>query len=237
MSNGNDRTPVLQNEDWWACFIGWFILLLAIIGVHEAAAGKWAVSWLLPHTPKLGTWTSLADAFPNGFGVAVGTGLLMWAFITVLTIIGGYFMKYDIKGYIPGFLLIYIITFVSMVISKQAFIKKWGISYVLFALAIGLIISNIFKVPKIMKAAGQTEFFVKIGLSAFSRPFWWPAPSGSGLIIFAGHLRYPSALAVLSPRPTRYAVFPPVSLPVEPFRETPRKSAIWWPGCWCVRWY
>jgi uncharacterized membrane protein YadS len=28
----------------------------------------------------------------------------------------------------------------------------------------GLIISNIFKVPKIMKAAGQTEFFVKIGL-------------------------------------------------------------------------
>ena len=55
-------------------------------------------------------------------------------------------------------------TFISMVISKQAFIKKWGISYVLFALAFGLIISNIFKVPKIMKAAGQTEFFVKIGL-------------------------------------------------------------------------
>ena len=28
----------------------------------------------------------------------------------------------------------------------------------------GLIISNIFKVPKILKTAGQTEFFVKIGL-------------------------------------------------------------------------
>ena len=49
-----------------------------------------------------------------------------------------------------------------MVIAKQAFIAKWGISYVLFALAFGLIISNIFKVPKILKAAGQTEFFVKI---------------------------------------------------------------------------
>jgi len=33
MSNGNDRTPVLQNEDWWACFLGWFILLLAVVGV------------------------------------------------------------------------------------------------------------------------------------------------------------------------------------------------------------
>jgi uncharacterized membrane protein YadS len=51
-----------------------------------------------------------------------------------------------------------------MLISKQAFMKKWGISYVLFALVIGLIISNIFKVPKVLKAAGQTEFFVKIGL-------------------------------------------------------------------------
>ena len=32
MANGNDRTPALQNEDWWACLIGWFILLVAIIG-------------------------------------------------------------------------------------------------------------------------------------------------------------------------------------------------------------
>lgn len=39
-----------------------------------------------------------------------------------------------------------------------------GISYVLFALGFGLIISNVFKVPKMLKATGQTEFFVKIGL-------------------------------------------------------------------------
>jgi uncharacterized integral membrane protein (TIGR00698 family) len=82
----------------------------------------------------------------------------------VLTFIGGIFMKYDLKRYIPGFIVIFAITFISMVISKQAFIKKWGISYVLFALIFGLIISNFFKVPKILKAAGQTEFFIKIGL-------------------------------------------------------------------------
>ena len=39
MSNGNDRTPVFQNEDWWACFLGWFILLLAVIGVLNAIIG------------------------------------------------------------------------------------------------------------------------------------------------------------------------------------------------------
>jgi uncharacterized membrane protein YadS len=163
MSNGNDRTPALQNEDWWACLIGWFILLIAIIGVHEVSAGKWAVS-ILPAAPKLGTWTDLSAAFPKGFGATIVTGLIMWVFLCVLTLIAGYFLKFDLKSYIPGFLIIYIIAFISMIISKQAFIKKWGISYVLFALAIGLIISNVFKVPKIIKAAGQTEFFVKIGL-------------------------------------------------------------------------
>jgi len=150
MSNGNDRTPVLQNEDWWACFIGWLILLLALWGV-------------LPHPPKIGTWTSLSAAFPKGWST-LGTSILLCISMGVLTLIGGVFMKFDLKRYVPGFLILFALTFISMVISKQAFIKKWGISYVLFALAFGLIISNVFKVPKILKAAGQTEFFIKIGL-------------------------------------------------------------------------
>lgn len=150
MSNGNDRTPVLQNEDWWACFIGWLILLLALWGV-------------LPHPPKIGTWTSLSAAFPKGWST-LGTSIVLCIAMGVLTMIGGVFMKFDLKRYVPGFLILFAITFISMVISKQAFIKKWGISYVLFALAFGLIISNVFKVPKILKAAGQTEFFIKIGL-------------------------------------------------------------------------
>jgi uncharacterized integral membrane protein (TIGR00698 family) len=150
MSNGKDRTPVLQNEDWWACFIGWFILLLALWGV-------------LPATPKIAKWTSLSAAFPKGW-TTFGTTIVLCIAMGVLTFIGGIFMKFDLKNYIPGFIVIFALTFVAMVVSKQAFINKWGISYVLFALVFGLVISNIFKVPKILKAAGQTEFFIKIGL-------------------------------------------------------------------------
>lgn len=150
MSNGNERPSVLQNEDWWACFIGWFILLLAF--------GGW-----LPSPPKIATWTSLSAAFPKGAST-IGTTIVLLITMGVLTFIGGIFMKYDLKRFFPGFIVIFAITFISMVISKQAFIKKWGISYVLFALIFGLIISNFFKVPKILKAAGQTEFFIKIGL-------------------------------------------------------------------------
>ncbi|MHC4459113.1 MAG: YeiH family protein, partial [Planctomycetota bacterium] len=203
--------PVLQNEDWWACFIGWFILLLAIIGVHELESGKWAVS-ILPSFPKIKTWTSLGAAFPKGFGGTLGTTVVVFIFITVvtmiggafmkldlfggtlgttvvvfifitvITMIGGAFMKLDLKRYIPGFLVIFALTFISMVISKQAFIKKWGISYVLFALVFGLIISNIFKVPKILKAAGQTEFFIKIGLVCMGATIMFSVVLKAGVI-------------------------------------------------------
>ena len=29
MSNGSERPSVLKDEDWWACFLGWLILILA----------------------------------------------------------------------------------------------------------------------------------------------------------------------------------------------------------------
>ena len=155
MSNGNrnekiDWSNLWKNEDWWACWIGFFILLLAIIGV-------------LPHAPKIATWTSLSAAFPKGIST-LWTTILLLLTMGVLTWIGAAVMKKDVRAYIPGFIVIFAIGFACMVISKQAFVKKWGISYVLFALVVGLMISNIFKVPRILKAAALTEFFIKVGL-------------------------------------------------------------------------
>ena len=142
MGNGQDRTPVLRSEDWWACFLGWFIIVLAIIGLHEVAAGKWAVSSILPAGPKFGKWTSLAGIFPKGFGTSLGQAGILFVFMAVITSIGGIFMKFDLKRYIPGFLVIFVLALISMIISKQAFFSKWGIEYVIFALIFGLIIGN-----------------------------------------------------------------------------------------------
>jgi len=163
MSNGNQRPPILQSEDWWACFLGWFILLVAIVGLREVEAGKWAVGFL-PSGPKLAKdWTSLAAALPQG-AEGWGATLGLFLFMLILTMIGGFFMKFDFKRYIPGFVVIFLLSLISIIISRQQFINKWGFEYVIFALIFGLIISNVFKVPAILKAAGMTEYFIKIGL-------------------------------------------------------------------------
>ncbi len=179
MGNGKSRTPVLQSEDWWACWIGLFIMLLATLGV-------------LPQTPKIGTWTSMAAIFPKGIST-LWTTIIFFATVGVLTWISGAFLKFDMRRYIPGFLLIFLVTLLSMVISKQAFIKEWGISYVLFGLVFGLIISNLLKVPKAMKAAGQTEYFVKIGLVCMGATILFSVVLKAGVIGMAQALLVASA--------------------------------------------
>jgi len=47
-----DWSSLCRKEDWWACWIGWLILLMAIAG------------WI-PDTPKIKAWTSLSQGLPK----------------------------------------------------------------------------------------------------------------------------------------------------------------------------
>jgi uncharacterized membrane protein YadS len=148
--NKIDWSSLWKNEDWLACWVGWAFLVLAILGI-------------LPHTPKIGTWTNLAEAFPKGIGT-LWDSIILFIVAIIFTLIGIYFLKKDIKRYIPGFVVIFLLAFLAIFISNQATIKYWGIPYVLWALIFGLIISNLKLVPGWLKAGIATEFFIKIGL-------------------------------------------------------------------------
>lgn len=150
MSNGIDWSSLWKKEDWWACWIGWLILLMAIIG------------WM-PSPPKISTWTALGQAFPKGVGT-IWSLIVMFIVVGVLTSIGAAFMGKSVSKYLPGFLVIYLISFIAMFIAHQKTIKVYGFEYVLWALIIGLIISNIFRVPEWWKPSILTEYFIKIGL-------------------------------------------------------------------------
>ena len=147
---GIDWTSLWRKEDWWACWLGWLILVLAWVAV-------------VPNTIKYGTWTTLEKMFPKGMET-LSIGIICLVFTLVLTVIGCAFMKRDVRRFIPAFIAIWALVFVAEVVAHQTQIKYWGIPYVLWALAFGLIISNVFGVPKWLKAGVMTEYFIKIGL-------------------------------------------------------------------------
>lgn len=70
----------------------------------------------------------------------------------------------SLKKYIGGFLLIYVLAIISLILAGNKTISYYGLEYVIFALIIGLLIGNLIRLPGWIKEAARSEFFIKTGL-------------------------------------------------------------------------
>ncbi len=145
-----DFSSLYKKEDWWAVWIGFLILLLGI--------GRW-----LPALPKISKWTDVTASFPASVGT-IGSVALLFLILLVITLIAIVFMRKPVRQYLAGFVVVFILTFLAVWVGKYAVLSKWGLETVLWALILGLIVSNLWRIPAWLKAAVQTEFFIKIGL-------------------------------------------------------------------------
>jgi len=145
----NRFSTLWRKEEWWAVWIGFFILALVASGVVSMV-------------PKLHKWTLDIGAavqpsdMPNLIFLAVG--LLLLTSIPVLI------ENKEAKKYLVGFPLIFLLAFLAQLIANQTIIKEYGISYALWALIFGLVISNVGKAPKLLQTAAKSELFIKTGL-------------------------------------------------------------------------
>jgi len=90
--------------------------------------------------------------------------LVLGLILAIVFGIGMQVMQKNIVRFIPGFMFIFIFAIVSYLIAGQAVMKTYGLGYALWAILIGLIISNTVGTPKWVKPAVQTEYFIKTGL-------------------------------------------------------------------------
>lgn len=70
----------------------------------------------------------------------------------------------NVGKYIIGFPVVYILANISQFISGNATVNYYGLEYVIFALIIGLVISNVIGVPQWLMEAVRTEYYIKTGL-------------------------------------------------------------------------
>jgi uncharacterized membrane protein YadS len=165
-----DWSSLIRKEDWLVVWMGFIIMLLAVAG-------------LITSVPSVGTWsTNLTDAL--NFGDLTGIALLGLG-ILVLTSLGVWLKGEDLPSYWTGFPVIYALGIVALVVSKQATIKYYGLSYVLWALLLGLVISNLSEVPGWLKGAIKTELFIKIGLVLLGAEILFPTIVKGGAVSVA----------------------------------------------------
>ncbi len=151
MATDNTSKPFTFTEDWAVVALGGIIILLAV-----------AIT-ALP-SPSY-SWTTVGD-----IGAKVLSGKNLLALVTQFLIVaavgtvGALLMRKTIGPFLKMIPLVFVLTLVAQLVAGNKEIKSLGLEAVIFSLLIGLLISNLFKLPEWLRSALSTEMFVKIGL-------------------------------------------------------------------------
>lgn len=99
----------------------------------------------------------------SGFSQIGNMSLLFIIMVTLFgfgdKLMGGSFRKFS-----KGFTAIFLLSILSFILAKQVNSSYLGINYAVWAIVIGIIISNTVGVPKYMKSAIRSEYYIKTGL-------------------------------------------------------------------------
>jgi uncharacterized membrane protein YadS len=79
--------------------------------------------------------------------------------LMAVALIGGNLLKY-----LLGFPVVYALGWLAQIIAGNATVNYWGVEYVVFALLLGLFVSNVIGVPAWLMEAVKTEYYIRSGL-------------------------------------------------------------------------
>jgi len=149
-------SDLFRKEDWWAIWLGFFIMAIALMG---KVSGSFDLKAVKAHKWGTGDYPSLISAF-DGLGSQL---LFLLVFVGIITVIGMAVMRKDVKGYIVAFPVVFVLANLAYLFSQHYVIKNY-LGYAFWALGIGLLISNTVGTPKWLKPAVRTEYYIKTGL-------------------------------------------------------------------------
>ena len=118
--------------------------------------------------------------------IVLGIGYLVLSAIGI-ALLGG-----SVGKYVVGFPVVYVLAWLSQAIAGNSSVNYWGLEYVIFALLIGLFVSNVIGVPGWLQEAVRTEYYIKTGLVILGAGILF------GEIVQAGALGIVQALLVVS---------------------------------------
>lgn len=141
---------LLRKDDWLAVWVGFLILGLLAAGVSL----------------KLPAWTwSVAADLPRVFSSAnlLLAGPVFGGFV-VLGAAGAALLGRPVGRFLLGAPVVFALCIAGFLVAGNKTVSFYGVEYVFWALALGLFVSNVLGVPQWLRAAMNSEFYVKIGL-------------------------------------------------------------------------
>jgi len=161
--SGPAWSKLWRTEDWLAVWIGFIIIAIACVsslsGVFDFSALKFS-TW---------SWGEAGASKVTPLGEQLASGAFWIKFIRTLVVLGVLFtigaklLGEKLKDYIPAFVGLFVLGVVVRLISAEFTLNRY-LEWAFWALIVGLLVSNTVGVPKWLKPAVKTEFYIKTGL-------------------------------------------------------------------------
>ncbi|MEE9160279.1 MAG: putative sulfate exporter family transporter, partial [Gammaproteobacteria bacterium] len=183
---------MLNTEDWWAVWLGLIMFFAGLMTVWGIDLLGWMTklkTWEITHLLGDFSWSKLLKPSSKAYGELhpLLSLLITYLVFAGITSIGAYYQRLDVKQFLKGFTLLFLITWVCWIIGHEAHFKaidavvkgknsfevydlSWGMqlgggfSYIL-ALVVGLLIGNVFKgLAHFLEEAAKPEWFIKTAI-------------------------------------------------------------------------
>ncbi|HVT94674.1 MAG TPA: putative sulfate exporter family transporter [Bryobacteraceae bacterium] len=142
--------PWWSLEDWVPVWAGLILMAAVLMGYRPV---KFAVNW--------GT----AGELTNLFSAANVSGWLLLALaVGCLAAVSVAVMGERAKAFVLAFPAVFLLALGSQFLAGNAAANAWGIEYVIFSLALGLLVSSTAGTPEWLLPAVRTEFYIKTGI-------------------------------------------------------------------------
>jgi len=154
-------------EDWWAVWLGLGLMVVAILGFEAGGSNVMKALAINPGGLKWSSFGQLAGHFSQN------ANLYLYQFLFWLVLFGvtTRIMGVPSGQFVPAFIVLYLLSIVMFSIAGWVNAAKFNLEAPLVALVLGLVIANVFPLPKWMDSAFRVEYFIKLGIVLLGATF------------------------------------------------------------------
>lgn len=154
VQQGIDLSSLWKKEDWWTVWLGFLLILASIAGILTR-----------PVLPK--KWgTAGAESITASIPADIISGIIITGVVCLIVFSIAIFImkKEDLPKFILAFPVVFVLGILAYVLGNYGPWNHYGFNDVIWALVLGLLISNTIKTPEFLKGAVRTELYIKTGL-------------------------------------------------------------------------
>lgn len=171
------RRGLFSNEDWWSVWLG---LGLIVVAWLLFASGS-SIKWLAVAPAK---WSDVSQAIGD-LGAHLPNYVALFALFALLFGMGLAVLGQRLAHFLPAFLILFVAAVAIFFVGAWAQASRYNLEPPLVALVLGLVVSNLVRLPEWFLAGLRVEFYIKVGIVLLGATlpltlFVWAGPVAVG---------------------------------------------------------